>query len=101
MGDNKENNQDTVTKDSPKVKEENSENKPGYYVLGNNFGEASKYEEFFNNINTNSAFQVLISAINFAQRKGAYNIEECSLIDKSIKTIAKESERVNSKKKSK
>ena len=61
----------------------------------------TKYEEFFNSINTNSAFQVLISAINFAQRKGAYNIEECSLIDKSIKTILKESERVNADKNSK
>jgi hypothetical protein len=87
-----------TAQDSKSVSEE-SEKK--YLVLGNNFGDSAKYEEFFNNINTNSAFQVLISAINFAQRKGAYNIEECSLIDKSIKTILKESEKVNADKNSK
>lgn len=96
----KEQEKEVVTKTAPNV--ENSDDKKSeYYVLGNNFGEYSKYEEFFENIGTNSAFQVLVSAVNFAQKKGAYNMEECSLIDKSIKTIVKESEKANSATKTK
>lgn len=56
------------------------------------YTDRNDYEAFLNNLSAEHAVVSLIAAANFAQAKGAFNIEEAELIAKAIRklTVPKE-----------
>lgn len=61
-----------------------------YKLLGNiAYNTMSDIENLEKGLTTETALFVLISAVNFAQSKGAYNLTEASLISNAIKKFMK------------
>jgi hypothetical protein len=73
-------------------KEVTQEAAPKAVLLGSiSYNEQEDYEKFIENLDVNQSVFVLIAGANFAQSKGAFNLEESELISKAIKTIKKAS----------
>lgn len=47
------------------------------------------YEAFLKKMHINQAIFILLASANYAQAKGAFNLDESELINKAIKTIKK------------
>lgn len=63
---------------------------PKYRILGTiGYDTPADLENLSNNMSTEQAVLILISAVNLAQAKGAYTLAEASLISNSIKRFMK------------
>jgi hypothetical protein len=70
---------------APSVEQKN----PTALLLGAiSYDNKDDYENFLNNLSLEHAVIVLISAANYAQSKGAYNLNEAELIAKAIKRLS-------------
>jgi hypothetical protein len=62
--------------------------KPTATLLGSiSYESKSDYENFLNNLTLEHAVIVLISAANYSQSKGTFNLSEAELIAKAIKRL--------------
>jgi hypothetical protein len=71
-------------------KEVTQESTPKAVLLGAiSYTDQADYEKFLENLDVNQSIFVLIASANFAQSRGAFNLEESELIARAIKTIKK------------
>lgn len=69
-------------------KDVNQEKTPRAVLLGSiSYSEQEDYEKFLQNLDVNQSIFVLIASANWAQSRGAFNLEESELLSKAIKTI--------------
>jgi hypothetical protein len=66
-----------------------TESKPIATLLGSiSYENVADYERFLNSLTLEHALLVLISAANYAQSKGIFNLNEAELIAKAIKRLS-------------
>jgi hypothetical protein len=67
--------------------EEKKESPKAVLLNAISYGNQEDYEKFLENLDVNQSIFVLIASANYAQTRGAFNLDESELIARAIKKI--------------
>ena len=79
--------------------EEKKESPKAVLLNAISYGNQEDYEKFLENLDVNQSIFVLIASANYAQTRGAFNLDESELIARAIKKIKNSSSNKSDKSK--